>query len=171
MARVTRLYGGVLAALAMSGFVAAALTTAGASAASTRVPIPDTHPSWANATPPVAITPITTGTVSVRVYLEGRDPARTVVLLAHQPKAIDEAERFGVDLQLSGHTHGGQIFPFNFLVRLQQPYVAGLHAHGRAMIYVSRGTGYWGPPNRFGVPSEITRIRLVPAGLPSLMRP
>jgi predicted MPP superfamily phosphohydrolase len=93
----------------------------------------------------------------------GRDPERTVVLLAHQPKAIEEAERHGVDLQLSGHTHGGQLFPFNFLVRLQQPYVAGLHEHGRAKIYVSRGTGYWGPPMRLGAPAEITRIELAPA--------
>jgi predicted MPP superfamily phosphohydrolase len=95
--------------------------------------------------------------------VEGRDETRPLVLLAHQPKAIVEAERHGVDLQLSGHTHGGQIFPFNFLVRLQQPYVAGLHEHGRAKIYVSNGTGYWGPPMRIGAPAEITNIALVPA--------
>jgi predicted MPP superfamily phosphohydrolase len=93
----------------------------------------------------------------------GRDPEHAVVLLAHQPKAIAEAERHGADLVLSGHTHGGQLFPFNFLVRLQQPYVAGLHDHGRAKIYVSRGTGYWGPPMRLGAPAEITRIELAPA--------
>jgi predicted MPP superfamily phosphohydrolase len=92
--------------------------------------------------------------------LSGRDPDRAVVLLAHQPKAIVEAGARGVDLQLSGHTHGGQLFPFNFLVGLQQPYVAGLHDHGATKIYVSRGTGYWGPPMRVGAPAEITRIEL-----------
>ena len=95
--------------------------------------------------------------------LEGRDPERALVLLAHQPKAIVEAEKLGVDLQLSGHTHGGQIFPWNFLVRLQQPYVSGLHDHGKAKIYVSNGTGYWGPPMRIGAAAEITRIALVTA--------
>jgi predicted MPP superfamily phosphohydrolase len=92
--------------------------------------------------------------------LEGRDPERAVVLLAHQPKAIAEAEKLGVDLQLSGHTHGGQLFPFNFLVKLQQPFVNGLHAIGATQIYVSNGTGYWGPPMRLGAPAEITRIEL-----------
>lgn len=93
--------------------------------------------------------------------LAGRDPARPVVLLAHQPKAIERAAQLGVDLQLSGHTHGGQLFPWNFLVRLQQPFVAGLHALERAQIYVSRGTGYWGPPMRVGAPAEITEIEIV----------
>jgi predicted MPP superfamily phosphohydrolase len=92
--------------------------------------------------------------------LGGRDESNAVVLLAHQPKAIEEAERLGVDLQLSGHTHGGQLVPWNFLVKLQQPYVSGLHAHGRTQIYVSNGTGYWGPPMRVGAPAEITRIEL-----------
>ncbi|MCO4762426.1 MAG: metallophosphoesterase [Myxococcales bacterium] len=96
--------------------------------------------------------------------LAGRNPERPVVLLAHQPKAIDEATEMGVDLVLSGHTHGGQIWPFGFLVRLAQPYVAGLHTHrlgGRAtQIYVSRGTGYWGPPMRLGAPHELTLITL-----------
>jgi len=93
--------------------------------------------------------------------LEGRDPTRPLVLLAHQPRAFFEAARLGVDLQLSGHTHGGQLFPFNFLVKLQQPYVAGLHRQDDAQIYVSQGTGYWGPPMRLGAPAEITEIRLV----------
>lgn len=92
--------------------------------------------------------------------LEGRDPSRALVLLAHQPKAIVEAEGFGVDLQLSGHTHGGQIFPWKYAVGLDQPYVAGLHDHGHAKIYVSCGTGYWGPPMRLGAPAEITDIEL-----------
>lgn len=95
--------------------------------------------------------------------LEGRDPSRALVLLAHQPKAIVEAERLGVDLQLSGHTHGGQIFPWMYAVALDQPYVAGLHDHGNAKIYVSCGTGYWGPPMRLGAPAEITHIELEPA--------
>ena len=95
--------------------------------------------------------------------LVGRDASRALVLLAHQPKAILEAEALGVGLQISGHTHAGQIFPFNFMVRLQQPYVAGLHTHGRAQIYVSAGTGYWGPPMRVGAPAEITEIELVSA--------
>ena len=94
--------------------------------------------------------------------LAGRDASRACVLLAHQPKAIELADELGVDLQLSGHTHGGQMFPWNFLVRLQQPFVAGLHTLARgAQIYVSRGTGYWGPPMRVGAPAEITEIELV----------
>jgi uncharacterized protein len=92
--------------------------------------------------------------------LEGRDPQRKLVLLAHQPAQIHEAARQGVDLQLSGHTHGGQIFPFRYFVRLAQPYVEGLHDHHGTMIYVSRGTGQWGPPMRIGAPSEITRLEL-----------
>jgi predicted MPP superfamily phosphohydrolase len=92
--------------------------------------------------------------------LVGRDPARELVLLAHQPRAIHEAAAHGVGLQLSGHTHGGQIWPWNFAVRLQQPYVAGLARHKDTQLYVSRGTGYWGPPMRLGAPAEITRIRL-----------
>jgi predicted MPP superfamily phosphohydrolase len=92
--------------------------------------------------------------------LEGRDASRALILLAHQPKQIVEAAKLGVGLQLSGHTHGGQIFPWNFMVRLQQPYVAGLHAHEGALVYVSRGTGYWGPPMRVGIPAEITHFTL-----------
>jgi hypothetical protein len=93
--------------------------------------------------------------------LEGRDPARELILLAHQPKAIEEAAALGVGLQLSGHTHGGQIWPWRYLVYLQQPYVSGLHRHGDAQIYVSRGTGYWGPPMRLGADAEITKLTLV----------
>jgi uncharacterized protein len=94
--------------------------------------------------------------------LAGRDPERPLVLLAHQPAAITEAAAHGVDLQLSGHTHGGQLWPWRYLVRLQQPYVDGLHRHpgGETQIYVSRGTGYWGPPMRLGAPAEITHITL-----------
>jgi len=85
------------------------------------------------------------------------------VLLAHQPRSSAAAERAGFDLQISGHTHGGQFFPWIFFVRLQQPFTAGLHRLGRLWVYVSRGTGYWGPPKRVAAPSEITRLRLVTA--------
>ena len=85
------------------------------------------------------------------------------VLLAHQPRSAFAAEPLGFDLQLSGHTHGGQFWPWNFFVRLQQPFTAGLRRLGALWVYTSRGTGYWGPPKRIGAPSEITRLRLVPA--------
>jgi uncharacterized protein len=85
------------------------------------------------------------------------------VLLAHQPRSAACAEEAGYQLQLSGHTHGGQFWPWNFFVRLQQPFTAGLNRLGRMWVYINRGTGYWGPPMRFGIPSEITRIRLVRA--------
>ena len=93
----------------------------------------------------------------------GAPERATKVLLAHQPRSAIHAEQAGYDLQLSGHTHGGQFWPWNLFVRLQQPFTAGLERLGRMWIYVSRGTGYWGPPMRFGIPSEITRIRLVRA--------
>jgi predicted MPP superfamily phosphohydrolase len=86
------------------------------------------------------------------------------ILLAHQPRSARAAEAAGYDLQLSGHTHGGQFWPWNLFVTLQQPYTAGLHRHGRMWVYTSRGTGYWGPPKRFGAPSEITLLRLVAEG-------
>jgi len=86
------------------------------------------------------------------------------VLLAHQPRTAALAEPAGYHLQISGHTHGGQFLPWNWFVRFQQPYTAGLHRHGgKLWVYVSRGTGYWGPPKRLGAPSEITYLRLVPA--------
>jgi len=89
-------------------------------------------------------------------------PADVVrLLLAHQPRSADAAQRAGFQLQLSGHTHGGQFWPWNFFVRLQQPFTAGLHQLRDLWVYTSRGTGYWGPPKRFGAPSEITRLRLV----------
>jgi len=85
------------------------------------------------------------------------------ILLAHQPSSAEAAANAGFDLQLSGHTHGGQFWPWNLFVHLFQPFTSGLHRLRNLWVYVSRGTGYWGPPNRFGVPSEITHIRLVPA--------
>jgi predicted MPP superfamily phosphohydrolase len=92
--------------------------------------------------------------------LAGRDPRRELVLLAHQPRAVHQAAEHGVGLMLSGHTHGGQFWPWNYLVHLQQPYVLGLHRHGPTEIYVSPGTGFWGPPMRLGTASEITRVTL-----------
>ncbi|MET9540560.1 metallophosphoesterase [Streptomyces sp. NPDC006553] len=93
--------------------------------------------------------------------LHGADSDLPVLLLAHQPKFIDRAAAQGIDLQLSGHTHGGQIWPFHHLVRLDQPAVAGLSHHGtRTLLYTSRGTGFWGPPFRVFAPSEITLLVL-----------
>ena len=85
------------------------------------------------------------------------------ILLAHQPSAIYSAAEQNIDVQLSGHTHGGQYWPWNVVVEWIQPYSKGLHKHGPTWIYVNRGTGYWGPPLRIGVPSEITLIKLVQA--------
>ncbi len=96
--------------------------------------------------------------------LAGRDPDRSLVLLAHQPRGVDEAVRAGVELQVSGHTHGGQIFPFSLIVGAVYPYLAGLYAHREdarsGQIFVSRGAGYWGPPLRLGSPPEIAKIVL-----------
>jgi predicted MPP superfamily phosphohydrolase len=93
--------------------------------------------------------------------LQAAPEAIIKILLAHQPKTIFDAARAGYDLQISGHTHGGQFFPWNFVIGFLQPYVSGLHTHENTQIYVSRGTGYWGPPVRVGSPSEITVIKLV----------
>jgi predicted MPP superfamily phosphohydrolase len=93
--------------------------------------------------------------------LAGRDESRPVVLLAHQPKALKEAIRWKVDLQLSGHVHGGQMIPFNWIARLDQPIIAGLRLVQNTWVYVSSGTGYWGPPMRVGSGAELTRIELV----------
>jgi len=93
--------------------------------------------------------------------LAGADPALPVLLLAHQPKQVSAAVTHGVDLQISGHTHGGQIWPFHYLVRLDQPTVSGLSRHGeRTQLYTSNGTGFWGPPLRIFARSEITLITL-----------
>ena len=98
---------------------------------------------------------------TMRAALAGADPDLPVLLLAHQPKQIDGAVAHGVDLQLSGHTHGGQIWPFHFLVRLDQPVLQGLTQHGdRTQLYTSRGTGFWGPPFRVFAPSEISLLTL-----------
>ncbi|MBL8019299.1 MAG: metallophosphoesterase [Leptospirales bacterium] len=92
------------------------------------------------------------------------DVVNAKVLLAHQPRSIHGAAAAGFDLQISGHTHGGQFFPGPYLVKLQQPYVKGLHLHKKkTWIYISRGTGYWGPPIRVGSPPEISVIELARA--------
>ncbi|MFI1061637.1 metallophosphoesterase [Streptomyces spororaveus] len=92
--------------------------------------------------------------------LGDRDRARAAVLLAHQPVVIHDAVRHGVDLQLSGHTHGGQLWPGNYLAELANPTVAGLERYGDTQLYVSRGAGAWGPPVRVGAPSDITVVEL-----------
>jgi uncharacterized protein len=106
------------------------------------------------------------GASNVGKAVEGRDSSRELVLLAHQPRAVFEASKHGVGLQLSGHTHGGQIWPWKYFVYLQQPVVAGLARIGRTLVYVSCGTGYWGPPMRLAAPAEITRI-VLESGMPS----
>ncbi|MFI7213062.1 metallophosphoesterase [Micromonospora maritima] len=92
--------------------------------------------------------------------LGDRDPSRPVVLLAHQPVAAQEAAKFGVDLQLSGHTHGGQMVPFNLAVKLQQPVVSGLGEVDGTKVYVTNGAGFWGPPVRVGAPPQVTLVEL-----------
>ncbi len=93
--------------------------------------------------------------------LLGADRDLPVLLLAHQPQQVSAAVAHDIDLQLSGHTHGGQIWPFHYLVRTDQPTVQGLTRHGtRTQLYTSRGTGFWGPPLRIFAPSEITLITL-----------
>ncbi|WP_328475681.1 metallophosphoesterase [Actinoplanes sp. NBC_00393] len=92
--------------------------------------------------------------------LSDRDRSRAVVLLAHQPVAIHEAVEHGVDLQLSGHTHGGQLWPGNYIAELANPTNAGLERYGDTQLYVSRGAGAWGPPVRVGAPSDITVVQL-----------
>lgn len=90
------------------------------------------------------------------------DPAKATIVLAHQPKSILRVDQYRCDLMLSGHTHGGQIFPFGLLVMVDQPYLTGLHQHSSdKQIFVSRGTGYWGPPLRILAPSEITHLEIV----------
>jgi len=92
--------------------------------------------------------------------LGGRDPSRELVLLAHQPVQVFEAKKYGVGLQLSGHTHGGQFWPWTWIILLVQPISRGLARFGETQVYVNTGTGYWGPPLRSGTPPEITEIVL-----------
>jgi uncharacterized protein len=93
--------------------------------------------------------------------LDGWDRERALVMLAHQPASLEEVADAGVDLQLSGHTHGGQIAPFNLLVKALEGSVAGLSRHGDTQLYITRGAGFWGPPVRVGAPPDITVVELV----------
>jgi len=94
--------------------------------------------------------------------LDGRDDAAALVLLAHQPVQVEQARAAGVDLQLSGHTHGGQLWPFDYAVLLDQPATEGWSTHGDTQLYVTSGAGYWGPPMRIGARPEVTVIELRP---------
>jgi predicted MPP superfamily phosphohydrolase len=120
---------------------------------------------WCSQASPISARTITTKRIRRPRCRIGGAPgdAGAKVLLAHQPRSAIAAARAGFDLQLSGHTHGGQFLPWNFFVRFQQPFTAGLARLGALWVYTSRGTGWWGPPKRFGAPSEITRVRLVTA--------
>jgi predicted MPP superfamily phosphohydrolase len=92
--------------------------------------------------------------------LSGVDGSRPTILLAHQPVHVTEASARSVDLQLSGHTHGGQMWPFHYIVRAVQPSLAGLSTVDETQLYVTRGAGFWGPPVRIGAPSDITIVSL-----------
>jgi uncharacterized protein len=92
--------------------------------------------------------------------LAGTSSSRPTILLAHQPVQVEEASAHGVDLQLSGHTHGGQMWPFHYIVRAVQPSLAGLSTVGETQLYVTRGAGFWGPPVRIGAPPDITVVAL-----------
>jgi predicted MPP superfamily phosphohydrolase len=105
----------------------------------------------------------TSATEDIPSAVAGRDPNLPLVLLAHHPRVITRAVKAGVDLQLSGHTHGGQMLPWGWLARLFDPQVAGLGRFGKTWLYVSDGTGFWGPPMRVGTICEIASITLVPA--------
>lgn len=102
-----------------------------------------------------------TGRPDMDAAMAGAPLDRPLVVLAHQPRTIAQVRKFAPVLQLSGHTHAGQIWPFNYLVQLAQPYVGGLHQDGDMHVYVSPGTGYWGPPMRLGTQAEITHLRIV----------
>jgi predicted MPP superfamily phosphohydrolase len=96
--------------------------------------------------------------------LDGRDDDTPVVLLAHQPVMVGQASDAGVDLQISGHTHGGQLWPFDYAIRLDQPAVEGLSRIGGTQLYVTTGAGFWGPPVRVGARPEVAVIELRSGG-------
>ena len=98
-----------------------------------------------------------------RAAISGAPDADVRILLTHQPRSALQVESDDVDLQLSGHTHGGQFLPWHLFVKLQQPYLAGLYRRGTGWIYVNRGAGYWGPPLRVGAPSEVALLSLTRA--------
>ncbi|MFH1262982.1 MAG: metallophosphoesterase [Pseudomonadota bacterium] len=93
--------------------------------------------------------------------MQGRDPGRAVVLLSHNPIQVFEAAKYDVGLVLSGHTHNGQIWPFNYLVKIHHPHITGVHHVGNTELYISQGTGFWGPPMRFLTRGEMTLVELV----------
>ncbi len=102
------------------------------------------------------------GTPDLHAALRGRDTTRASVLLAHRPDEVAAAARHGIGLQLSGHTHGGQVSPLGWLLeRAHQPYVFGLYAVEKTALYVTSGAGYWGPPMRLGTRAEIALFELV----------
>lgn len=92
--------------------------------------------------------------------LADRDPSVPVLLMAHQPVQVHEAAAYGVDLQVSGHTHGGQLYPFDVMVRAEQPVVSGLAEVDGTQVYVTNGAGFWGPPIRVGADPEVTLLEL-----------
>ena len=106
--------------------------------------------SAATTRPDGIVVPLLLGALGLQHKLAGRDPETPAVLLAHDPTTFRLARREAIDLQLSGHTHGGQIWPFEYLVRLAVPYIAGHYRRNGSQLYVSRGTGFWGPPMRLG---------------------
>ena len=101
-----------------------------------------------------------THSIDLRKAMESNEKIDLKILLSHRPDTVMDAEPLGYDLQFSGHTHSGQFFPFSLLVPLVHKYYRGLNQHGRMQVYVNQGTGYWGPANRFTIPSEITSITL-----------
>ena len=129
-----------------------------------RVPIGDQHASFdlAGVHDPTARAVPKVSEKEVERACAGRDDSRELVLLAHRPRTVVEAAQCGVGLQLSGHTHGGQIWPWGLVVRMTEPYVKGLHRYnGSTYVYVSCGTGLWGPAMRLGAAAEITLLELV----------
>ena len=110
-------------------------------------------------------------TEDVAAAVLGRDPQRVLVLLAHDPATFPAALAAGVDFQISGHTHGGQLWPFKWLVRIATPFVAGLYRRGASQIYVTRGVGFWGPPMRLFAPNEIAEIVIRSELAPSATNP
>jgi predicted MPP superfamily phosphohydrolase len=95
--------------------------------------------------------------------LTGGENADLKILLSHRPHLVADAARSGFHLQLSGHTHGGQFFPWTYVVRFAHTYFLGLMRHEQTWIYVSPGTGSWGPPLRLGTTPELTKLHLVRA--------
>ena len=94
--------------------------------------------------------------------LQNSLPNMYKILLAHNPSLAKDYLKLGFDLQLSAHTHGGQIFPFHILVKVANKYLSGKYNIDGKVLYISNGAGYWGPPMRLFAPSDITLITLKP---------